>query len=263
MAGIQVRRGLRADLPTLAVGEQGFCTDTNELYIGAAGGDQSILTNGRNLKAWWNFEDFIGSGTQFGGLWYPSVSGADAAVSDSVPTSLRPGICSLTTGTTNAGIARIGMAYNMAQRMVLGAGVYTIEADINITTLSTATEAYTLRFGFMNSGAVLPTEGVYFQYSNTGSTPNWYKSAAQDTTYTDTDTTIVAATGWTRLKLVVNAAATSVEYFINGVSAGVVTTNISIAAICPMYTIIKSAGTTARLFYIDWAWLHVDLAVSR
>lgn len=31
---IQVRRGLKADLPTLAAGEFGFCTDTKELYIG-------------------------------------------------------------------------------------------------------------------------------------------------------------------------------------------------------------------------------------
>lgn len=31
---LQVRRGLKASLPTLAAGEFGFCTDTKELYIG-------------------------------------------------------------------------------------------------------------------------------------------------------------------------------------------------------------------------------------
>lgn len=36
---IQVRRGLRADLPiTLEPGEFAFCTDTNELYIGSVNG---------------------------------------------------------------------------------------------------------------------------------------------------------------------------------------------------------------------------------
>lgn len=31
---MQLRRGLKANLPTLAAGELGFCTDTKELYIG-------------------------------------------------------------------------------------------------------------------------------------------------------------------------------------------------------------------------------------
>jgi Major tropism determinant N-terminal domain len=31
---LQVRRGLKADLPTLADGEIGFCEDSNELFVG-------------------------------------------------------------------------------------------------------------------------------------------------------------------------------------------------------------------------------------
>lgn len=31
---LQIRRGLKADLPTLASGEFGFCTDTKEVFIG-------------------------------------------------------------------------------------------------------------------------------------------------------------------------------------------------------------------------------------
>ena len=31
---IQIKRGLKANIPTLAVGELGFCTDTKEVYIG-------------------------------------------------------------------------------------------------------------------------------------------------------------------------------------------------------------------------------------
>ncbi|WP_175413081.1 hypothetical protein [Clostridium sp. AWRP] len=36
---IQLRRGLKANLPTLDVGEPAFCTDTKELYIGTANGN--------------------------------------------------------------------------------------------------------------------------------------------------------------------------------------------------------------------------------
>ena len=31
---LKIRRGLKEDLPTLAVGELAYCTDTDELYIG-------------------------------------------------------------------------------------------------------------------------------------------------------------------------------------------------------------------------------------
>ncbi|MBT2736722.1 exo-alpha-sialidase [Bacillus sp. ISL-7] len=43
MTQIQIRRGLKADLPVLSEGEFGFCLDTKELYIGTSGGN--VLVN--------------------------------------------------------------------------------------------------------------------------------------------------------------------------------------------------------------------------
>jgi len=39
---IKIKRGLKTDLPTLAVGEMGYCTDTNELFIGTSTGNELI-----------------------------------------------------------------------------------------------------------------------------------------------------------------------------------------------------------------------------
>ncbi len=39
---IQVRRGIRAHLPVLSVGEFGFCTDTKELFVGSDSGNIAI-----------------------------------------------------------------------------------------------------------------------------------------------------------------------------------------------------------------------------
>lgn len=39
---IQLRRGLKSDLPTLASGEPGYITDTRELYIGTGGGNVNM-----------------------------------------------------------------------------------------------------------------------------------------------------------------------------------------------------------------------------
>ena len=36
---IKIKRGLKTNLPTLAVGEQAYCTDTNELFIGTSTGN--------------------------------------------------------------------------------------------------------------------------------------------------------------------------------------------------------------------------------
>jgi hypothetical protein len=39
---IQIKRGAKASLPSLAVGELGFCTDTFETYVGSASGNKKI-----------------------------------------------------------------------------------------------------------------------------------------------------------------------------------------------------------------------------
>ena len=39
---IKVKRGTKSSLPTLNVGEFGFCSDTNELYIGTASGNVKL-----------------------------------------------------------------------------------------------------------------------------------------------------------------------------------------------------------------------------
>jgi hypothetical protein len=44
MSKIQIRRGLKSELPTLNIGELGYCTDTKELFIGSATGN--VLVNG-------------------------------------------------------------------------------------------------------------------------------------------------------------------------------------------------------------------------
>jgi hypothetical protein len=42
---IQIKRGRKAGIPTLAQGELGYTTDTKELYIGTDTGNQSLGAN--------------------------------------------------------------------------------------------------------------------------------------------------------------------------------------------------------------------------
>jgi hypothetical protein len=227
---------------------------------------------GRNLKTWWNFEDFMGpanSGAYVNpGIWQVIAAGTASSSSDIDGLALRPGILELSTGTTNSGSASIITGSNSYSHIMFSAGIYTIESDIYIPILSTAAEQYTLRFGFGQSASGDEVDGAYFEYTDVGGgtpTPNWYKCTANAATRTKTVTTVAVVAGaWTRLKVVVNAAGTSVEYFINGTSVGVLTTNIPTTRVTGnVFSTVKAAGTTARTIDIDWVWLHIDLTTSR
>jgi hypothetical protein len=47
---IQIRRGLKTNLPTLSVGELGFCTDTKELFIGTNESTNKLIGGGGIIK---------------------------------------------------------------------------------------------------------------------------------------------------------------------------------------------------------------------
>lgn len=225
---------------------------------------------GRNLKTWWNFEDFIFGPTNFNiGLWQPKTGGTPGSQIYAIaPTAQRFGITSLDVGTQFNGWASISSGGEFFPlQFLFGAGVYTIEADIYLPNLSTVTETYTARFGFGDVYNGDFVDGAYFEYSDAGATPNWYRCTASNGTRTKISSGVAAIAGeWIRLKAVVNAAGTSVEYFINGVSVGSNTTDIPVGAgrqTGAVLSIFKSAGTTPRVINIDWAWIHVNLTTTR
>jgi len=227
-----------------------------------------VPADGRNLKTWWDFEDFIENTTATTmGIWTSSYTGTGASVTDvAVEDIKRIGKLRLDSGTTTTGRAGIFLARVSYSKFLFGAGIYTLEADIYIPTLSDGTDTYTLRFGF-GDGSGTPTDGAYFRYTDTGTTPNWYRCTVSNTTLTATDTAVAVVAGaWIRLKVVVNADGTSVEYFINGTSVGSNTTNIPTGTgreTTGLCNLVKSAGTTARTVDIDWTWIHIDLSTSR
>ena len=231
--------------------------------------DGGAYTNqGRNLKTWWDFEDFLeATGGNFG-QWISTIVGAGASVADVAATAIRPGILSLQTGTTITGKAAIYAAgYSGTASILFGAGQYTFETDIYIPVLSTVGEEYIIRIGFGDTTGGDFVDGAYFEYDRLGSGANWFKCSASNNTRSKVDTTEpVVAGAWIRLKIVVASGGASIQYFIGGSSYGIVTTNIPTGAgreTGLIMMMIKSAGTTSRLMNIDWIWLHFDLTASR
>lgn len=215
-------------------------------------------------------DDFI-SGTaavNVGNLgWTTTVNGAGtlcAAVAVGAD-NLHPGVMSCTTGTTAAG--RATQLLGPGSAIALGNGEITVSGLVQIPTLSDGAQTFRIYFGLGdNSAAGDQTDGVYFTYSSTLNAGNWTGQTANNTTYTQLDLATAATTGWTKLTFIINAAGTSVQFYINGTAAGApVTTNLPAAGrdFAPVIKIEKSVGTTARTFFVDYYRLVQVLTTTR
>jgi hypothetical protein len=144
--------------------------------------------------------------------------------------------------------------------IVLGGSTVRYEMKVAIPTLSDGTQSFIIRIGLHNATtSTAPTNGVFFEYDQANSA-NWRIRCAQNNTYTTTTTSTAVGTGWTLLACEINAAGTSAEFFVNGVSIGTVTTNIPTTTtypVSPTLQIIKTLGTTSRVYYVDWFRLRV------
>lgn len=94
------------------------------------------------------------------------------------------------------------------------------------------------RFGFTN---------IYFLFG-VGYT-NWRMVANSGGT-TNNDSSIAYSTDWVKLTLVVNAAGTSVEFFVDDVSGGTVTTNLP--ATSTAQRLFFFGGNVTSGHYVDW-----------
>jgi hypothetical protein len=221
--------------------------------------------SGRNLKTWWNFEDFLHNSNVYNGIWtgYFGGAGASTGLWPISNTALRPGQVYCATGTTAAGWASYkthGLGF------LFGAGEYTFEADIYLALLSTAIEEFDCCLGFCDTDSANQVDGAYFRYDRAISGVNWQACTANNSVRTLTNTGVAAVTGWTRLKVVANLTGTVISYYINDILVATNTTDIPTAVgreFPAMMRILKSVGITARELYIDWAWLHFNLTASR
>lgn len=214
------------------------------------------------------FEDFFGGDVYIaaGGhasntIFTENVSGTSAAWSNGISVQAlndAVGVVQGTTGSTSSGLAAYYPATINWIRVGQGKQVKWA-SKVRVEDLSTSTQRYTVRTGLMSSNlAGAQADGIYFEYVE-GTSNFWRMVCAKDNTRTETDTDItVAADTWYELAFVVNAAGTSVEFFIDGVSKGTVTTNIptgSADGISPIGGIVKTVGTTARVWYVDYVMM--------
>lgn len=170
-----------------------------------------------------------------------------------------PGICTLTTGTTSSGYARLFLCPPLIN---LGGGEAHYRVRIRIPTLSTVSERFSIVVSMANviSGAPQRIGAVYIDNSNSG---QWTADAIGVGTTTTNTTVAPVANTWTKLELRVNAAGTSYQLFIDGTTAATVASNIPTAALGLGVQITKTVGSTARTVDVDFGEFVQTLTTAR
>lgn len=202
-----------------------------------------------------------------------ATAGPGAGVTLIAPTATnRQGVIRLSAGTTATGRIHVGCISGLP--IVLGNGAVTHNAAINIQALSTATGRYQLLIGLFDTfTAVNQVNGAYLLYDEggvtTGSTAsaNWQKVTAANSvrTFSPSAPATPVATGWLNIRTEVNAAGTLVEYFVEGVSVGTISTNIPTGIARTMgfgIYLQKSVGTTAQTIHADWLYLKQNFSTA-
>ena len=199
-------------------------------------------------------------------------SGAGASVIRQVinlpnVTASQTGFAQFQTGTTATGyITQTNEGWVGAQ-FFFGGGTWVFETSICVETLSTSLERFRFISGFGNAATNLAeSNGTFFTYdegatqNGTAATPNWQTQTCNASVRTLTTTSVAVTAGaWTKLRIEVNAAASSVAFYINGTLAATHTTNIPkwLAANNPRgfnvkQSIVKTIGTTTRSVFCDY-----------
>jgi hypothetical protein len=123
----------------------------------------------------------------------------------------------------------------------MGQGITRFATKIGFITLSDATNTYTMEVGFVNVLTSVPNFSIMFRYTHSVNGGRWEAICNNNGTITAVDTGIAASTGVMRtFEIEVNAANTSVAFFIDGTLVATITTNI------PAATVGFGAGITAR-----------------
>jgi hypothetical protein len=216
-------------------------------------------------------DDFIGSSpnstlNQMNGSlsWY--TAGLDWLQTSALGDSGHPGVIS------NIALPAASMplflnrnASGIAQQIILGGGVITINFVLNIVALSVANPRYILRFGFGDTENADQANGVYFEYSDNINSGKWvYKTAAASVRTTSNSSTAVG-TGYHNFQIIINAVANSINFAIDGISLGpAITTNIPTLSITPFIDLKHSVGTVAETsIKVDLIYLSQILTTTR
>jgi hypothetical protein len=233
----------------------------------------SFIDKGKRMVSF--FTDFLTNATLDGAQSFASGGSLGLIVGAQIPNRTnQQGVAFFQTNTAATNYINYCSSSGAAQ-LWFGGGAWNYEALININTLSVALERYRMIFGF---GSVISNsseaDGVFITYDEGGTangtiaSANWQCVTVANSVRTlTTTTTAVTASAWNKLRIEINAAGTSVTFYVNGVSIATHTTNIPLASnsryVLMKTGLAKTIGITTRGFYCDYIGYENILTTAR
>ena len=244
------------DVPTASASNRGVLSPTDWSTFN---NKQNNLRTFNTTQGIYYFEEFLGQSrhVDFG---IGNNQGSSAYTATITNRTNQQGVVQHNTNANSTGQA--GFTFVNGAFQFIGGGVITLEEYVNITTLSTLAERFYTFFGYVtganfanipNTIVITYDEGGVFLSAN--ASPNFKCVTRAGSTATTTITSIPIVAGqWYKLKIIINAIAPSVEFYIDNVLVATHTTNIPLTTTA-MYIangIAKNTGTTARSMQTDY-----------
>lgn len=180
-----------------------------------------------------------------------------------------PGILGSTASSSAINLLALASANGTVYRpIILGGGELSVNWVIKTAILADNTNRYVFRCGLGDTfaGGFDQVNGVYFEYSNTINSGNWVGKTASASSRTTANSSTAVTTSWVNLGITVNAAATSVSFYVNGVEIAnsPITATIPTTSLCPFLIVDQATGTIAAdSVIIDLFYLNQTLTTSR
>lgn len=176
----------------------------------------------------------------------------------------RVGIALSDTGTTATG--RAGLATATLFTHQAGTSELYFETALYLDDLSDGTNTFIIHAGFFDSLTAAGTNGIRFEYTDAAGTGAQWDCVTRDAS-TETRTAVganVVLQQWYKLAILVNAAGSSVEFYIDGTLVATHTTNIPTGTGKRMgsgYNIRKTVGIGQKDLWCDY--IFVEQGVTR
>jgi hypothetical protein len=213
--------------------------------------------------------EFLGSATAALAGWPFNVALNSGTLAKAAGSAGHPGVLQFSTAASNVA-APIIFLYQ--SDMVFGLGDayecgWLIQSPAN---LSDGTDTYTIFAGFGDTSTnALSTDAAYITYTHSVNSGRWTgftSSNGAATQMTSLNASVMATSTWYKLVVKVNPLGNKVEFYVNDTYIGYCIANIPTGvarALGPMLQIVKSAGTTARTFLVDWYYHEIGILTAR
>lgn len=252
--------------PVLATGTSGqvLTVGANGVPAFAAATGGSASTN--QAQTIFKDDEFLGGTSAGQGLGLLFVVNSGSSSSITAAETNHPGLIQCNTSTS----ASSAPTYTGGS-FAFGSESYTLRWIVRTpTALSDGTDTYHIVVGWGDSTtSALPTDGAFFYYHNSTNSGNWTGMTMSNGTLnpaTGGSTVAVDDSTWYDLVITVDAAASSVNFYVNGTLIGTSASQIpsgTTRATNLEIQIVKELGTNPRILSADYVSISSTLANSR